>query len=285
MIKIIWQVCFTLSLLLLWLFLLAIYFSLVPPRGPRQYGHNLTPGLSFRPRSQDPYSTLIHFRHGGSGNWQPLMASIKELTKLYSKGKYAGGSLKCNYNTHIGTDERCGVGTKKWIDTSYDTPCTGPEKYGMYHGQPCIAIKINKVFGWEPEPYYNITEVENHPKMPIQLKEKIHFTWSKHCKGKGEEMEKRCPQLRFIWVSCGGVTQADIEWLGPIHYTPWQGFPGFYFPYHNQDNYLSPVVWIQLRKITPGVLIQIRCKIWAQNIAHDDRNPLLGGLHMELMMD
>jgi hypothetical protein len=37
-----------------------------------------------------------------------------------------------------------------------------------------------------------------------------------------------------------------------------QGFPGFYYPYLNQDHYLSPLVFIQFRNITPGVLIQVR---------------------------
>ena len=33
------------------------------------------------------------------------------------------------------------------------------DRYGMFHGRPCIMVKLNKVFGWEPEPFYNITEV------------------------------------------------------------------------------------------------------------------------------
>lgn len=157
-VRVIWQVCFTLFLLVLWSSLLVTYFTLVPPRGPRQYGAKLTPGLSFRPRPENPKSTLIHFRHGGSGNWRPLKARFKAFLKDFGFGKRAGGFIKCNYNTHIKTDERCGVPNRKAVDASYDTPCSGAESYGMFHGQPCLIIKINRVFGWEPEPYYNLTQ-------------------------------------------------------------------------------------------------------------------------------
>ena len=32
--------------------------------------------------------------------------------------------------------------------------------------------------------------------------------------------------LRQVWTSCGGETPADEENLGPVSYTPMQGFPG-----------------------------------------------------------
>jgi len=284
--RLLFQAVFTLVLLGVWLVLLAIYLQFLPPRGPRNYPTTLTPGLSFRPRPDNPKSTLIHFTHGGSGNWRPLVKRFKSFLKEYSKGKTAGvwNLQKCNYNTPpLEPDQRCGVSGKKWIDFSYDTPCTKPEGYGMFHGQPCLIVKLNKVFGWQPEPYYNITEVAEHPRMPQQMKDKIQGTWEKHCKG--GDKEDRCPQLRMVWLSCEGETEADKEWLGGVTYTPWQGFPGFYYPYHAQDHYVSPLVWIQLRSITPGVLIQIRCRAWAKNIEHSERNHELGGVHMELMMD
>ena len=79
----------------------------------------------------------------------------------------------------------------------------------------------------------------------------------------------------MVWVSCGGETAADEENLGGVSYTPWHGFPGFYYPYLNQMHYLSPIVWLQFRNITPGVLIQIRSgrnkegiEVGASNIKH-----------------
>ena len=67
-------------------------------------------------------------------------------------------------------------------------------------------------------------------------------TWTKHCKGKGEDLENKCPRLRMVWVSCEGETSADTEYMGPVFYTPnnkhLPGYPGYYFPYVNQNHYL-----------------------------------------------
>jgi len=32
-------------------------------------------------------------------------------------------------------------------------------RYGMYHGRPCVILKMNNIYGWEPRPYYNLTQV------------------------------------------------------------------------------------------------------------------------------
>ena len=42
---------------------------------------------------------------------------------------------------------RCGVPNIKWVDASYDTPCSGPESYGMYHGQVVINMEYLSI-GW-----------------------------------------------------------------------------------------------------------------------------------------
>ena len=52
--------------------------------------HNLNRFLlpiSFRPRPEDPKSTLIHFQHGGSGNWMPLFKRFKLFLKVCFFGK------------------------------------------------------------------------------------------------------------------------------------------------------------------------------------------------------
>merc|ERR1711915_184207 len=144
----------------------------------------------------------------------------------YSHGKNPGGMVKCKWNYVQDRHRRCHVSRRGLIDWSYHSRCTKPDNYGYYHGRPCVLLKMNKVFGWEPEPYYNLTEIEQLPKMPQNLKDVIFATSEKNCKGKGEEKEEKCPNLRMIWVSCEGITAADKENAGFIKVYKLHGFPG-----------------------------------------------------------
>ncbi|ENN77179.1 hypothetical protein YQE_06317, partial [Dendroctonus ponderosae] len=89
---------------------------------------------------------------------------------------------------------------------------------------------------------------------------------------------------QVVWVSCEGENVADKEHIGPVRYIPQKGFPSQYFPYTNQEGYLSPLVAVHFEKPKRGVLINIECKAWARNIVHD-RVDRRGSVHFELMID
>ena len=69
----------------------------------------------------------------------------------------------------------------------------------------------------------------------------LEGTWNKHCKGRGSEIEQRCPQLRMAWVSCEGDTPHDREFMGRVTYVPKRGMPGYFFPYFNQGLFVTPL--------------------------------------------
>ena len=69
---------------------------------------------------------------------------------------------------------------------------------------------MNRIYGWQPEPFYNMTEIENHEKMPKQLKNHISKIWTENC----SKSDEKCAKLRMIWLSCQGSTFADVENLG-----------------------------------------------------------------------
>lgn len=118
----------------------------------------------------------------------------------------------------------------------------------------------------------------------------------------------------MVWLHCDGEDDPDKENIGPVSYTPWQGFPGYFFPYYNQIGYLQPIVMVQLQEPTPGVLINIECTAWSKveteegekmRLSYDgytdadsnvyggiesvdmehDRSKNRGSMHIELLMD
>ena len=276
-----YQVVFVISLCTYFFLCLLLYLQTLDGFKPKII-RNRNPALMMRPLPTNPYSTLIHFKHGGSGTWQELKESLDDFITPYAgHGQFQGPSETCSWDSQLDPRKRCHVAVRGWFNLSSEVACTKPEAYGYVRGYPCIAFKINRIYGWQPEPYYNISEIEHHPQMPKQLKHHIKKSWNEKC----DISDTKCAILRMIWITCEGSTPADVENLGPVSYMPLQGFPGYFYPFLNQQHYLSPVVWIQLTSVYPGVLINIECKIWAKNIQHDDTNPMTGGFKFELMMD
>jgi hypothetical protein len=65
--------------------------------------------------------------------------------------------------------------------------CTVGNKFGYPDGQPCVLIKLNKIFGWEPEPFgmkdgkYDALQLKEdladqvaNNQMPSKLQDKIN---------------------------------------------------------------------------------------------------------------
>lgn len=52
----------------------------------------------------------------------------------------------------------------------------------------------------------------------------------------------------MVWVSCAPEDPSDQAHLGAIEYSPWRGFPKYYFPIRNEAPYLAPIVAVQFLK-------------------------------------
>jgi len=87
-----------------------------------------------------------------------------------------------------------------------------------------------------------------------------------------------------VWIECHGQNPADVENMGPLVYYPEMGVSTRFYPYLNQKNYLSPVVFMQMQNPQQGVMIAIECKAWARNIEHNSQERR-GLAHFEVMID
>jgi len=316
---VLFYILFSAILTLLWGLCIGIFFQTLDfyvPKFKQSEGLvGVNPGLGFRPQGGlglkdngkgqhsdgSIYSSLIWFRHGAGGNWGDLKQSMDKYLTQYEPGFFAnqGASLtKCDFdNTPLNPretdtnnfsykDKSCEF-NKEWLsDQGSDYKCITQEDYGYRHGKPCILLKMNRIYDWRPDPY-TIDEVRNHTTMPRALKADIEKIYMEKCNGRSfpdKQYTGGCPYMNMVWLHCDGENDPDVENLGPVTYTPFRGFPGYFYPYRNQRGYLSPIVMVQLKNPEPGVLMNIECTAWARNIQHNRMNRR-GLVHFELIMD
>ena len=215
------------------------------------------PGLAIRPR---PFrhkldSSLIHFRSSSNGDWQHWADDLINFMKPYQElesgaGQHAQGD--CNtYGGERDPSKFCPFELRV-----IPNECSESQNFSYHLGKPCILVKLNRIYGWKPEPY-NIRPKDYPSQAPFR---------------EGQ-----------IQVTCEGASHADKENIGPIDYYP-QGIETKYFPFTNQPGYQSPFVMAHFKNPRPGVVIFIECKAWAANIKHDKARSN-GMVKFELLID
>lgn len=226
-----------------------------------------SPGLGFRPISPDveKEGSLIWYQAKNASNVKTWTDRITTFLEPYKKANSGGATNQpCDYSNPPSANKVCTMPMDQW------QMCQERNGYGYNRSAPCVFVKLNKIYGWVPE-YYNDTN--DLPKeMPESLKTFIST--------------RAARERNTVWVSCEGENSADKENIGKIRMYPTMGIPGYYFPYLNQEGYLSPVVAIWMERPTPNVLINVECRAWAKNINYRRHNTLReGSVHFELMID
>jgi len=255
--------------------MLVVFYQTLDDKQPKWQNANgiigTNPGVGYRPKPDDKSveSTLVQFRHGELGNWKNWVARLDSFLDEYrdidKEPKPDANRVECSFDMDVGQGQYCKVKTDELITGD----CTKEKNYGFDVGKPCILIKLNKIYGWKPEP----SQATNLPvDMPAELVRYINVT--------ATEEEKNS----MIWFSCEGENPADREHIGPLVYYPKPGVPVYHYPYENQEGYRSPAVFAHFSNPKHGVLISITCKAWAKNIEHDYMERR-GTTHFELMID
>ncbi|KAH9499769.1 Sodium/potassium-transporting ATPase subunit beta-2 [Bulinus truncatus] len=96
-------------------------------------------------------------------------------------------------------------------------------------------------------------------------------------------MKKR----RALGGGRGEVNPADRDNLGhvsEIQYYPQQGIPVAFYPYTNQKDYRSPLVFVKFLNVTRNVGIMVECVALDRNI-RVDKSEKEGSVHFELLVD
>ncbi|KAH9512815.1 Sodium/potassium-transporting ATPase subunit beta-1 [Bulinus truncatus] len=200
------------------------------------------PGLGFRPMP-DIGTTLIRIRQDRN----EIQSYVQHINKLLEKYRNEtslttvdcsditeprpDGKVPCRYNLSALTEH-----------------CHENNSYGMADGQPCVLLKLNKIYGWTPSQWKK-DDVKTDPNIPNHIKDV--YTAGQ------------------VWIDCRGENPADRDNLGhvsQIQYYPQQGFPVAFYPYTNQVDYRAPLVFVKFLNVTRHVGIMVECVALDRNI-------------------
>jgi len=127
--------------------------------------------------------------------------------------------------------------------------------------QPCVLLKLNKIFDFIPE-------------VADQADEDL-----KTATGNFQGTNNYNSDL--IYVTCDGVRSVDKDNMGPIKMVP-EGFDKKAYPFRNQGHFTNPYVFVKFWKLTPDVMVQVACRVWAKNI-HVSEAEGIGWVRFEIV--
>ncbi len=138
--------------------------------------------------------------------------------------------------------------------------------------EPCIMIKLNRIYGWKPEPYteedLDVVPEDERDAMPNEVKQHVR------------------DNDRQVYLFCRGENPYDREQLkGKIKYFPADGgIPFRFFPYTQAHKpYHTPLVAVKFTDLQPEVLHHIECRAWFKGVRHSKKDRR-GLVHLEIFL-
>jgi sodium/potassium-transporting ATPase subunit beta len=247
------------------------FFSTLDPQKPTmQDMYSLikqNPGMGFRPMEKDRESTLISFNSEYPANYS---GKILDIITYLKENKYIVETVDEN-EKYVKNPISQDSDGKDLFEFDFQTECTinntnVNNSFGYSEGNPCVLLKINRVINWIPEPVDLSSDMGKE--MNNSFGGQVGSAYSNNS----------------IVVSCEGENEADVDNLGKPVFIPAEGFSFDYYPYINAEHYRPPLVFARFPNAKSGVVIQIWCKLWVQNIKHH-KNDKGGSVHLELMID
>lgn len=255
---------FLVSLVVMGVIFMALFYWIVDWNYPTVQGPSSilqTPGIGFRPQP-DIRSNVVRFVKGDGATYVHHLDHIQAYLNYYENEAQQGENFdNCFEIRERRTEDFDKVCRFDLINLGPD--CVKQQNFGFDDGQPCILLKLNRVFDWIPEEFTDET-------VPDSIRQDPN----------GDDLWSQW----WVTVTCEGETAADRENMGSIVYFPPNGFHFKYFPFRNQQGYRSPLVFVRFEDPHPGMLLMITCKAWARNLQHDF-NEMTGMVHFELLVD
>lgn len=225
------------------------------------------PGLAYRPMPDDPdiSGTAIEYRAANKTSVKEWVERLDNFLAPYRNHELLPGGGKnqvpCDFDTKLNPGQVCEVDVKQF------TPCTSEQGYSYNKSAPCVFVKLNKIYGWLPEYYDDVDDLPED--MPTDLVDHIKSL--------------KPVDRQQVWLSCKGLSASED--IGPVEYSN-RGFQSYYYPYTNQQGYLSPLVAVHFARPPVKINVNVECRAWAKNVMYRggsrDRR---GSIHFVLRVD
>ncbi|UYV70204.1 ATP1B1 [Cordylochernes scorpioides] len=213
-------------------------------------------GMGYRPHPEDASSDFIWYNHTDTEQVNKWVKRMDKFLKGYSKEGPSTKTCDAGQSETAHKNEAC------FFDAAnIASPCNSQNGYGFSQGKPCIVVKLNRIYGWVPKGY-------EQDKLPSDMPENIKSNYDP----------------TKVYISCNGSEASDRDNMGDIEYLPNQSIASYYFPFQNQKNYMSPLVFIHFLSPVKNQIVQVRCRAWAANIQYNTKDNL-GSTQFSLLID
>jgi sodium/potassium-transporting ATPase subunit beta len=255
--------------------------------------HRINPGLGFRPQL-DPESALISYSMNISKHERSKL--LKDSLDIF---------LFNNYNTYHEKNASFGIDcfNKSLIDARkslkngfyckydyekelYDTYCSPRNNYGYFNDYkheeqygPCVALKLNKIYNWLPEPFKNTSNIPTAIRNELfnnSISNLIENNIFIKCDGEYSSDRDAINKMNLTYYS-PNLNEHNISSIGLI--------PFHFYPYLNQYGYESPLVFVHFKRPPRNQLINIVCKAYAANIDNIDKMNGRGMTTFQIYLD
>merc|ERR550519_2850802 len=161
---------------------LIIFYQTIDDHEPSLTGYasliKKNPGMSFRPQPKID-STLISFEPGKAKDYEGYITSIESIINKYERQQkenatsYVDCTIKknldkvkdpkskkvCKFDLDLLGD--CYSSGDKGDNKSESLSNKNSNQYGYPEGKPCVLLKMNRVYDWEPEALNDSTDADS----------------------------------------------------------------------------------------------------------------------------
>ncbi|CAF0791701.1 unnamed protein product [Adineta ricciae] len=242
--------------------MVAVFGAIISREEPRYWYHNsemndggvVYIGMGFRPQPTID-DTLITI-YNGSQAQNDTVSSLRNYRIQYLTQYDPTNLQECSPTEPASNLQASRSCQFSWNDivVSDNHPCSENNLYGWTAGQPCILIKLNKIYGWVPatgDVSAAVANATGHAVLPIDLRENnIYIT----CNGKETSDQQSIGSMKYYSL------------LNPLGSDYYGGLPYYFYPYMNSKEHVEPFVLVQFKNLTMEKKIDVQCRAWAPNI-------------------